>query len=102
MTTPPDLGCAVLPDGSLKDASEIEWHFDKNDETPIAPTLPGSSAVASPLHPFFSPHAPAILVAGSRHSGRTARPSNRLVDPDNLMASITGTSSLQSKVVSGK
>jgi len=96
MTTPPDLGCAVRPDGSLKDASEIEWHFDKDDETPIASASQGSPTVAPPTHPFFSAHAPAILVAGSRRSGRTARPSNRLVDPDNAMASVAGTSSPQS------
>jgi hypothetical protein len=30
---PPDLGCVIHPDSSLKDASEIKWHFDKDDET---------------------------------------------------------------------
>ena len=28
--------CALNPDGSLKDASEITWHHDPDDETPIA------------------------------------------------------------------
>jgi hypothetical protein len=27
--------CALNPDGSLKDASEITWHRDPDDETPI-------------------------------------------------------------------
>ena len=28
--------CALNPDGSFKDASEITWHHDPDDETPIA------------------------------------------------------------------
>ena len=28
--------CALNPDGSLKDASEIAWHHDPDDEMPIA------------------------------------------------------------------
>ena len=27
-----DLGCTVCPDGTLKDASEIDWHHDKDNE----------------------------------------------------------------------
>ena len=98
MTLPqpsPDLGCAINHDGSLKDASEIEWHFDKDsdDETPLAVTVAENSlsSASGPavsesessqtLHPFFlghaSAHAPAIFATGSRHSGRAIRPSNR-------------------------
>jgi hypothetical protein len=107
---PPDLGCAVHPDGSLKDASEIEWHFDKDDETPLTATekSPGSGPAASTssqtLHPFLLGHAqaPAIFVAGSRRSGRATRPSNRVVDPDNAMNSAPVPSSTRSKVVTGK
>lgn len=109
MTPPPDqtnLGCAVRPDGSLKDASEIDWHFDKDDDTPSSPAekLCGSGPPDSSqiLHPFFSGHAsPAVLVAGSRRSSRTSRPSNRVVDPDNVMNSAIGTSSTR-KVATGK
>jgi hypothetical protein len=56
---PPDLGCAVHPDGSLKDASEIEWHFDKDDETPLTAAQksprsgPASSMSSQSLHPFL-------------------------------------------------
>jgi hypothetical protein len=62
MTTPgtSDPGCAVNPDGSLKDASEIDWVFDKDDEAPL-------------------------VAAGSRHSGHTIRPSSCIIDPNNAM-----------------
>jgi hypothetical protein len=107
---PPDLGCAVHPNGSLKDASEIEWHFDKDDETPLTATekSPGSGSASSTssqtLHPFLLGHAqaPAIFVAGSRRSGRATCPSNRVVDPDNAMNSAPVPSSKKSKVVTGK
>jgi hypothetical protein len=32
MDNPSDPGCAVHPDGTLKDASEIEWQNDKDDD----------------------------------------------------------------------
>ena len=107
---PPDLGCAVHPNGSLKDASEIEWHFDKDDETPLtaAEKLPSSGPTLSSSswtpHPFFSGHAqvPAIFVAGSRCSGHAICPSNCIVDPDNAMNSAPGRSSTRNKVVAGK
>ena len=113
MTPPPDPGCAVNPDVSLKDTSEIDWSFDKEDETPL--TVAGNSlgSTSGPaisesepsqtFHPFFMGHAqaPAIFVAGSRRSGRAICPSNRVVDPDNAMNSAPGPSSTKSKVVPG-
>jgi len=93
MTPTPDLGCAVRPNGSLKDALEIDWHFDKDDHTPftVAAKSPESGS-SQMLHPFFSGQAsPAILVTGSRRSGRTICPSNRIVDPDNVMNSTSST-----------
>ena len=89
-----DLGCAVRPDGTLKDASEIEWHHDKDDEIPMAGASSSTSfntvQVAAPsskgIHSFFEQKtAAAVVVAGSRRSGRTMRPSTRLTDPDNAM-----------------
>jgi hypothetical protein len=112
MTPPqplPDLGCAVHPDGSLK---EIEWHFDKDNETPstAAKKLPGSGPASSmssqTLHPFLLGHAqvPAIFVTGSCRSGRATRPSNHVVDPDNVMnsAPVPSSTSTRSRVVTGK
>jgi hypothetical protein len=79
--TPPDLGCAVRPDGSLKEASEIDWTFDPDQETP--PTAPALlTSEKTKVHPFFSGEAPP---AASRRSGRATRPSNRIVDPNNVM-----------------
>jgi hypothetical protein len=77
MADPSNSGCAVHLDGTLKDASEIEWHYDKDDDLPITPAK---------LHPFFtSKPAPAVMVAGSCHSAHTLRPSAHVVDPDNAM-----------------
>ena len=91
-----DLGCAVRPDGTLKDASEIDWHHDKDDEIPMAAVSSSTSfntvQVAAPsskgIHPFFARKtAAAVVVASSRRSGRTMRPSTCLTDPDNAMNS---------------
>jgi hypothetical protein len=82
MDGPSDLssaGCAVRPDGTLKDASEIVFYRDKDDDSPIAPTK---------VHPFFTNQPPpGLMVAGSRRSARTTRPSARIIDPDNAMNS---------------
>ena len=47
--------CALNPNGSLKDASEITWHHDPNDETPIASgSKPsGSSHTAFAIYQFL-------------------------------------------------
>ena len=37
------LGAAVNPDGSLKDAREIEWLHSPSDETVPVPTMPVSA-----------------------------------------------------------
>jgi hypothetical protein len=69
-----DLGCAVRSDSSLKDASEIEWHYDEDDESPMASvssTLSTSSLPAK-VHPFFTGH-PAPAKNGSRFSPLCSR-----------------------------
>jgi hypothetical protein len=98
MASLPDLGCAVRADGSLKDASEIVWHQDKDDDAPLPGScLAASGASSQVLHPFFS----GIASPVARRSGRTSRPSNRVVDPDNAMNSAPRTSSMR-KHVTGK
>jgi hypothetical protein len=37
MADPSDSGCAVHLDGTLEDASEIEWHYDNDDDSLITP-----------------------------------------------------------------
>ena len=59
--------CAVGPDGSLLDADKIVWYNDADSSEPIATTNP-----------------PTTVEAVSRRSGRAIRPSNKLVDPDNV------------------
>jgi hypothetical protein len=50
--------CALRADGTLKDASEIVWHHDKDDDVPMAPLSPGeyqfSSSVPSYINPYIS------------------------------------------------
>jgi hypothetical protein len=67
MSPPPKLGCAIHPDGSLKNASEIDWHFDKDDNAQFTVTEKSpKSGPSQTLHPFFLGQAsPALLVAGS-------------------------------------
>jgi hypothetical protein len=82
--------CALGPDGKLLDASEIVWVNDPDDLMPVASiqqavvdatALPPKS---SGTHPFFRGPPPAVMVAGSRRSGRVSRPSKRALDPDNI------------------
>jgi hypothetical protein len=77
MADPSDSGCTAHSDGTLKDASEIEWHYDKDDDLLIAPAK---------LHPFFTNQpALAVMVVGSHRSACTLRLPACIVDPDNAM-----------------
>jgi hypothetical protein len=82
--------CAVGPDSKLLDAKDIEWYEDADSSEPInqatAPSVATASSSAT-IHPFFrGGPAPAVVVAGARHSGCATRPSNRITDPDNAEA----------------
>jgi hypothetical protein len=95
------IGHAVRADGGLKDASEMEWTYDKEESVPFPSdslTIPATDdPAASPpsksvrIHSFFT-HAkpPATLVAGSRHSARTSRPSQRVRDANEVPSLATG------------
>ncbi|KAJ6485598.1 hypothetical protein C8R45DRAFT_277076 [Mycena sanguinolenta] len=68
------LGCAQKADGTLRDASEINWFNDRDDEQPTS----GPAVSSSQLHPFFTGTAkPVGKIAGARRSARTTRPSAR-------------------------
>ena len=79
---------ALRPDGSLKDADEMEWYNDVDDDIPVSipasstPALLSSSSAQS-LDNFFSSHAPAKKVSNIHQSSRTRKPSKRATDPDN-------------------
>ena len=87
-----DLGCAVHPDSTLKDASEIDWHHDKDNKIPMVAVSSSKSlntvqvASLKGIHSFFEQKtAAAVVIAGSHCSGRTMRPSTCLTDLDNAM-----------------
>ena len=85
-TTPAakDPGCTVDTDGNLKDASEIEWHYNK-DDVDLMPG-PSSSLNLTTVSSFFSKKlAPTTIIAGSHRSTHTARPSAWVLDPENAM-----------------
>ncbi|KAJ8495208.1 hypothetical protein ONZ45_g12955 [Pleurotus djamor] len=49
MNEPPSDQCALRPDGSLKDASAIEWSYDVDDKVvPMEPAQEGRSRRARP------------------------------------------------------
>ena len=80
--------CAVAPDGSLKDAADIQWYNDPDDSAPL-PSASRSSTGTSPLllaqslDKFWSSRPPTKRVSGERHSSRVRKPSKRTIDPDN-------------------
>ncbi|KAJ7266088.1 hypothetical protein C8J57DRAFT_1329370 [Mycena rebaudengoi] len=73
------LGCAQNADDSLRDASDIQFYNDADDEHPISG--PNSTR---PIHGFFTGAAqPVGKVASARRSGRESRPSACIKDPNN-------------------
>lgn len=74
-TPPPELGCAQNSDRSLKDASEIQWFYDKDSTVPMS-----VEPAAEPAELAHSLPQPATFVAGARHSNRASRPSQRVRD----------------------
>ena len=85
-----NLGCTICSDSTLKDAFEIEWHFDKDDNLLIAPIGATSSAthisIDVLMHPFFSGQPlKSATIAGSHCSCYTLQPSACILNPDNAM-----------------
>ena len=77
-----DDQCALGPDGQLLDKSEIVWHHDPDDTTPIIPS-PAAPATTS-TYPFFTGgSSPATIVASSHRSGRVSKPSKHVLDAEN-------------------
>lgn len=88
------LGCAQNSDGSLRDASEIQFFNDVDDEHPISSPSSTRTSSSRSLAPIFTQRVkPVGKVAGSRRpsprrSSRTSRPSARAADPNNAEASV--------------
>jgi len=79
-----DSACTLRPDGTLKDASKIEFFNDVDDDVPMASvsTAPASRPLTSSfsqgkLDAFVSRVAPATVIAGSRRSGRALKPTEK-------------------------
>ena len=99
-------GHAVRPDGRLKDTSEMEWTYDKDESIPFPSSTPavstsdntGSSSSipleSARIHPFFTQgKPPAVIVAGSRCSARTSRPSQRVQEATEVSSLAAGSTS---------
>ncbi|KAF7372957.1 hypothetical protein MSAN_00502900 [Mycena sanguinolenta] len=88
------LGCAQNADGSLRNASELQWFNDADDEHPISgPPPSGASTSTIPVYPLFTKNVrPLDKVAGvrrsspTRRSSRHSKPSARASDPNNAEA----------------
>lgn len=71
-------------DGTLKDADEIEFYNDPSDDLPLPPSTAPAVSSSGNLNSFITAKGsgprvtPAIVVGGSRHSRRTARPSAKV------------------------
>ena len=81
----------LSPDGSLKDAADIQWYNDADDAVPILSAShslasTSTSLSAQSLDNLFSIRPPAKKVSGERHSSRVRKPSKRTTDPDNTEA----------------
>jgi hypothetical protein len=69
-----DLGDAVRPDGTLKDASEILWQYNEDE------SLPSPSDSASMLPPSSGSHSPATIVADVCRSSCVFCPSQQALE----------------------
>ena len=83
-----DVGDALRPDGTLKDASEILWHYDEDES--IAFPLDSTS-----IHPSSSGnHSPAMIVPDVRRSSRILRPSQRALAAAETCSSTTASTGM--------
>jgi hypothetical protein len=85
-----ESNCAVGSDGKLKDATDIDWYNDPDDNDPIAPSGPSSTLQASssasqikPAPDTFSVllakgNKPAAITAGSHRSTHAPKPSAKV------------------------
>jgi hypothetical protein len=100
-------GCAVHPDGTLKDVSEIDWDYNPDGEMPASASA-NSNVVALPdsppkIHSFFARQAPpATKLAGACHFIHTTHLSTCVINPNNLMNTIGPSSHMPSSTSPAK
>ena len=85
-----DLGHAVRSDGTLKDASEMEWTYDADESTPFPSSTVSGTSSGGP--------APATMVAGIRRTMRVHRPSRRAREAAEAEAEVEASTSARSRV----
>ena len=91
-----NLGDAVRPDGTLKDASEIVWNYDADESLPFP-----SGGDSAPASVSSGTLAPATSVAAVRRTARVSRPSWRVLEAGEAeLASIRKTSGVKRKAAS--
>ncbi|KAG2359367.1 hypothetical protein BDR07DRAFT_1488310 [Suillus spraguei] len=75
--------CTLNADGTLKDASDIVFYNDPDDNTPL-PQVPSTGSTRNAFSVLLKAgHSPATVTAGSRRSGHPSKPSARICDVDN-------------------
>ena len=88
-----ESNCTIGSDGKLKDAADIPWYNNPDDDDPIAlsgpsSTLPASSSASQVIPPksnafsvlLAKGNKPAAITAGSRRSTRAPKPSAKVRD----------------------
>ncbi|KAG2335338.1 hypothetical protein BDR05DRAFT_954149, partial [Suillus weaverae] len=60
------MSCTLRPDGQLKDAKDIEWYNDPDDDSPILPSPPPATSNGK------------ITTFVSRRSGRAIKPTEKI------------------------
>ncbi|KAG1823326.1 hypothetical protein EV424DRAFT_1538485 [Suillus variegatus] len=90
--------CALNADGSLKDAADITFFNDPDNDVPlpnVPPSTQPSTSTASTRDAYSvllkAGRTPATVAAGSRQSGRPLKPSARMRDADNACGLSSGT-----------
>ncbi|KAG1831325.1 hypothetical protein EV424DRAFT_1573455 [Suillus variegatus] len=65
------MSCALRPDGQLKDAKDIKWYNDPDDDSPMLPSPPPATSNGK------------ITAFVSRRSGRAIKPTEKIRDAVN-------------------
>ncbi|KAG1731054.1 uncharacterized protein EDB91DRAFT_1085179 [Suillus paluster] len=91
--------CALNAYGSLKDASEIKFYNDPDDDVPL-PQVPSAASMTNAFSILLKAgRTPATVTGGSWHSGCPTKPSAHVHDADNACSSSSGTRKCDDEVV---